>query len=184
MLETRNKPYTTTLGTIGKMKIYGLLFLITSLLASCNSGIDIQKRNLAIKKYDLMNYEDLEKPILMTVDDFFDGNNDISSIAPNLAEKPKISEYYRVFKKLLENEKVENVFVNIKDINIYENGKLDDSEWFFSDMIYVVGQISKNEVDEITKHLIPNEVDIDKEDIIRNLKPNYSELNVIYVWWD
>ena len=137
-----------------------------------------------VEKYDLMNYENLEKPILMNVDDFFDGNNDVASIAPNLSEKPKIAEYYKVFKRLLENDKVENVYVNIKDINIYENGKLNDSEWIFSDMIYIVGTITKNEISELTEHLKPDEVEIDKENIVRNLNPKYSELNVIYVWWD
>jgi hypothetical protein len=166
------------------MRIYGILTLILIFFTSCNSGIDIQKRNLAVEKYDLMNYENLEKPILMSVDDFFDGNNDIASIAPNLSEKPKVAEYYKVFKALLENEKVENIYVNIKDINIYENGKLNDSEWFFSDVIYVVGTITKNEVSELTEHLKPDEIEIDKENITRNLNPKYSELNVIYIWWD
>ncbi|MCL5246608.1 hypothetical protein M4I21_12355 [Cellulophaga sp. 20_2_10] len=166
------------------MKTYIKITLIALLLISCSSGIDVQKRNLAVEKYDLMNYESLEKPILMSVDDFFDGNNDISSIAPNLTEKPKLSEYYSVFKKILKNKNVEDVFVNIKDINIYENGKLRDSEWFFSDMIYIVGKISKSEVAELTEHLKPDEVEFDKGSIIQNIKPKYSELNVVYVWWD
>ncbi len=166
------------------MRIYGTLMIISILFISCNSGIDLKKRNLVVEKYDLMNYEDLEKPILMSVDDFFDGNNDVASIAPNLSEKPKISEYYKVFKKLLESEKVENIYVNIKDINIYENGKLNDSEWFFSDIIYVVGTISKNEVYKLTEHLKPDEIDIDQGNSIRSLDPKYSELNIIYVWWD
>ena len=137
-----------------------------------------------VEKYDLMNYESLEKPILMSVDDFFDGNNDVSSIAPNLSEKPKIAEYYEVFKTLLKNDKVEGIYVNIKDINIYKNGKLNDSEWFFSDMIYVIGTISKSEIYKLTKHLKPDKVEFDKENIIQNLKPKYSNLNVIYIWWD
>ena len=175
------------------MRKIGIIILISFAFYSCNnakkkntqnSTVDIVKRDIVVKKYNLLNFENVKKPILISVKEFFDGNNDIASIAPNLIEKPKISEYYKVFKELLENEKVENIFVNIKDINIYENGKLENSEWFYSDIIYIVGKIDKQEVIIKTKKLKPSEVDYDTENTIKKQNKKYSEMNVIYVFWN
>ena len=55
------------------------------------SSIDKQKRDEIVRKYDLLNFPNIKSPILMTLNEFFDGNNDDASIAPNLDEKPNIA---------------------------------------------------------------------------------------------
>ena len=48
----------------------------------------------------------LIEPTLISIDEFFDGNNDEASIAPNLIEKPKVSEYYKVLKKISDDMEI------------------------------------------------------------------------------
>lgn len=131
-----------------------------------------------------MNFSNLQQPIWMTIDEFFDGNNDEASIAPNLEKKPKVSEYYQIFKELRKNPKVVDVFVKINEVMIYEDGKLNDNEWFYSDVIYIVGDITKEEVKEAIKTLLPDEVEYDTEGQIKNLDKRFKDKNVVYVWWD
>lgn len=154
-------------------------------LTNCNSPtIDKDKRDIIVKKYDLMKFPNIEQPILVTIDEFFDGNNDEASIAPNLDIKPKVSEYYRILKKLAESDKVTDAFVEINEVMIYDDGKLNDKEWFFADVIYFIGDIDKDEVREATKTLHPDEVDYDREGRIENINRKYKGKNVVRVWWD
>ena len=169
---------------VDKMKnlILGLAILT---MTNCNTTtIDKRKRDILVKKYDLMNFANLQQPVLMTVDEFFDGNNDVASIAPNLEKKPNISDYYEVFKELRKNPRVVDAFVKINDVMIYEGGKLHDNEWFYTDMIYIVGDITKEEVKEATRTLLPDEVGYDDGGSIKNLDEKFKDKNVVYVWWD
>lgn len=162
-----------------------ILILILLILTRCNNPtIDLDKRDILIKKYDLMNFPNIPQPVLMTIDEFFDGNNDEASIAPNLDKKPNVSEYYQIFKELRKNPKVVGAFVKINEVMIYEDGKLSDNEWFYSDVIYIVGDITKEEVAEATRTLFPDEVEYDKEGQIKKLDEKFKDKNVIYLWWD
>jgi hypothetical protein len=67
---------------------------------------------------------------------------------------------------------------------IYDDGKLNDNEWFFSDMIYIIGDLSKEEIKEATKSLHPDEVEYDDEMTIRNIDEKYKDKKIIYIWWD
>jgi hypothetical protein len=169
------------------MKTLKIQILIVTLftLTNCNMPtIDKHKRDIVVKKYDLMNFSNLRQPILMTIDEFFDGNHDEASIAPNLDKKPKLSEYYEILKRLSENPKVVGAFVKINEVMTYEGGELKNDEWFYSDMIYIVGDITKEEVIEATTTLLPDEVEYDLEGQITNLDEKFKGKNVVYVWWD
>jgi hypothetical protein len=162
-----------------------LIFATLFTLMSCEmKTIDKEKRDLLVRKYDLMNFQNVQQPVLMSIDEFFSGNNDEASIAPNLEQKLEVSQYYKILSALRDNPKVIDAFVKINDVMIYEDGKLNDSEWFYSDMIYIVGDITKEEVREATKALLPDEVEYDSESDIRNRDPKFKHQNVIYLWWD
>ena len=148
------------------------------------NNIDIVKRDIVVKKYNLLNFPNLKEPTLISIDEFFDGNNDEASIAPNLIEKPKVSEYDKVLKKISENPKVTASFVKLNEVMIYDDGKLNDNEWFFSDMIYIIGDLTKEEIKEATKSLHPDEVEYDDEITIRNIDEKYKDKKIVYIWWD
>ncbi len=150
---------------------------------SANNPIDTAKRNKLVAKYDLLKFPNIKQPILLTVDEFFDGNNDEASIAPNLSEKPNMSKYYSILKNLADNPKTIVAFAEIKEVMLYD-GKLNDNEWFYSDIIYFVGDLTKEEIKAATKSLMPDEVEYDNENRIKVLNKKYADKNVVYVWWD
>lgn len=151
--------------------------------ATMKNSVDTTKRNILVKKYDLLNFPNNNQPILLTIDEFFDGNNDEASIAPNLSKKPNILEYFATLKKLNDNPKTVTAFVEIKDVMLYD-GKLDDNEWFYTDIIYIIGDLTKEEITEATKHLIPDEVEYNTENHIVELNEKYKGKKVVYIWWD
>jgi hypothetical protein len=165
--------------------VYVALTTLT-MLTSCNNPttIDIEKWDRLVKKYDLLKFPNLPQPILLTVDEFFDGNNDVGSIAPNLDRKPELSEYHKILKQISDNPKVVGGFVEIKEVMIYENGVLNDNEWFYTDIVYFIGDITKEEIRDATKALMPDNVDYEKEGRLVNLDKSFEGKNVVYVWWD
>jgi hypothetical protein len=52
------------------------------------------KREHLILKYNLLKFPNIKQPVLFTIDEFFDGNNDEGSISSNFETKLPISEYY------------------------------------------------------------------------------------------
>ena len=92
------------------------------------TAIDKIKRDQLVKKYDLLKFPDIKQPVLLTIDEFFDGNNDEGSIAPNLETKRPITEYYKILKELADNSKTIDAFAELKDVMIYDNGQLNDNE--------------------------------------------------------
>lgn len=172
-----------------------LIIALILLLTSCQNNtsttdkniektIDKAKRDYLVSKYDLLNFPDFKEPVFLTVDEFFDGNNDVASIAPNLDTKLPVKEYYQILKALSKSPKNMDVFVELKDVMINENGQLNENEWFYTDIVYFVGDFSKEEIKEITKSLQPDEVEYDNEKVIKGLGERYKNKKVVYVWWD
>ena len=148
------------------------------------TAIDKIKRDQLVKKYDLLKFPDIKQSVLLTIDEFFDGNNDEGSIAPNLETKRPMTEYYKILKELADNPKTIDAFAELKDVMIYDNGQLNDNEWFYSDVIYFVGDLTKEEIKEATKTLQPDVVEYDTENRIKGLSDKYKDKKVVYVWWD
>ena len=168
-----------------------LLFALTSCQNSHSTSdkkmkttIDKSKRDYLVNKYGLLKFPNIKQPVLLTVDEFFDGNNDEASIAPNLDAKKPMTDYYKILKGLAENPKTIDAFAEIKEVMIYDNGQLNDNEWFYTDIIYFVGELTKEEIKEATKSLQPDEVEYDTENRIKGLSEKYKDKNVVYVWWD
>jgi hypothetical protein len=108
--------------------ITALLFAITSCRNShstsnkpMDNAIDIVKRDQLVEKYDLLKFPNVKQPVLLTIDEFFDGNNDEASIAPNLESKKPIAVYYKILKALAGNPKTIEAFVELKDVMINDN---------------------------------------------------------------
>ncbi len=116
--------------------------------------------------------------VAVSVDEFFDGNVDDSSIGANLyPEQPSLQTFYDTFKTMLTSDKVENIFVRIADT--------EDSDWFYTDTVYVAGDATMEEVTEMLKALQPTEIYSDwlygKPVNIPNVNTNK---NIYSVWWD
>jgi hypothetical protein len=147
-------------------------------------SIDKEKRNHLVEKYDLLNFSKAKKPVLLSIDEFFDGNLDNASIAPNLDKKESINVYYKILKELAENPQTIDAFVEIKDVITYDDGQLYDNEWFYTDKVYFIGDLTKEEIKEATLILQPDDVDYEQESRIANINEKYKDKKVVYVWWD
>ena len=140
------------------------------------------------KKEELIRtLEDLGFPdenVVLTVDeffsndDFFNGPDDgMGSIGVNLIDYVSPKTFYETFKKLKGTGKVSEIYVQITDAD-------EPEEWFFTDTVYVVGQMSPDEISEIVESLSPDEIQEASNDSLPiNLRTKDND-KVFYLWWD
>ncbi len=109
---------------------------------------DPVKRKAFINKLEHKNNE-----WLVPIEEFFDGNNDESSIGCNLwPEHPGIDVFRTVFQRLQQREDVGMIYSCIKEV------EPDEESWPYADTIYVVGSISIADLTHETQSIQPTEV--------------------------
>ncbi|WP_249997651.1 hypothetical protein [Actinoplanes sp. M2I2] len=89
---------------------------------------------------------------------FFEGNEDLGSIGCNLIHHPGVRAFFTVLRDVREQPDVHDVQVGISEV-------LGDDEWPFSDHVYVVTRAPASEVLRLTAALNP-------------------EQEVSYEWWN
>lgn len=145
------------------------IILSTLILASC-----IDKKTPILNELKADGFP--VKEVAVTLETFFEGNNEFSSIGVNLYPiQPTPQYFYNVLKKIKSSSKTENIFVRISDA--------DEVEWFYTDTVYIVGDWKVDEIREIVKVLQPDEI----HDYWIYGKPvNVPQTNskVISLWWD
>jgi hypothetical protein len=77
---------------------------------------------------------------LLTLAEFFDGNDVVGSIGCNLTPTPVPSEFCDLFKRIAARPEVADVRVQVT--------MFDDPEWPFSDTVWVITSATPNEVSE------------------------------------
>jgi hypothetical protein len=107
-------------------------------LAKCNA----LKRDL---KWQL-------QPWIVSVDRFFDGNDDASSIGWNVTPYPGIDVFRDLLTGLLQRSDVEAVYAQLIELDLSEEG------WPCTDLVFVVGKIPPDELQNILSPLMPDEV--------------------------
>jgi hypothetical protein len=138
--------------------------------------IKADKRAILLKKIKQAGYP--KKEVFVSVDDFFDGNEDSGSIGVNIyPDAPSLPMFYQVLTKIQNNSKTNALLIRIADI--------DDTEWFYSDMAFINGEYSLSEVKKLFKPLKPDEV---YEGLMYNDKPNnipnHNTGKSYSIWWD
>ncbi len=137
------------------------------------------------KQEHLETFQSFEgQEIVLSLNDFFEWADD-GSIGYNLSlQSPYAPLFYDVFKKLLREENIEEIFVRIMDFN-----ESDDADWFTTDTVYVVGTITKEELQNLMEH---QEQEISPDEIQAgwmystpaNLPYAIPENKVLSMWWD
>lgn len=127
----------------------------------------------------LIEYGYPHKEVALSLDDFFNGNDNFGSIGVNIyPNQPPPGKFYEVFKRLIDQKKADFIYVRITDVE-------DPEDWFFSDLIYVVGSIGLNELQNLINDLMPFEIG---KGWLRKKPVNiYGDLNGKNVWsvvWD
>jgi hypothetical protein len=150
---------------------------------------NLQKRNSLIAKivpqYDAN--DNAEVMPVVGVAEFFDGNADEYSIAPNIVGSghPGLAEFQRVLSEIRDKPSVQDVL-----IAIHETPEADDPEdfdiWPDSDTVYVITSASPEELEQWAQPLKFSEV---SEGWSGGVKPAAAPppepgMRVLKLWWD
>jgi hypothetical protein len=118
---------------------------------------------------------------VVTLEEFFVGNNDLGSIGCNLNPHPGIERFFVVLQSIRSRPEVQDVLVTISECD--EN---DVTSWPFSDRIYVFTTASKDDLAKWAKELEPSEV-LD-DGFVGGVPPAAPQLRpgmkVLSLWWD
>ena len=117
---------------------------------------------------------------VVSLEDFFVGNEDYGSIGCNLSEHPGPQFFFDKLKEIRNRDSVQDVLVEISEV---EEG--DESMWPFSDRIYILSSAAKEEIAAWVASLMPDEIE---EGFAYGEPPSApplgKDVGVYGVWWD
>lgn len=128
-----------------------------------------------IKKCDFPH-----KEVAISLDEFFDSTNcSDDCIGVNLyPEQPSHEVFYQTFKGLIASGKADKIFIRISDID-------EPEDWFFTDTVYIIGNLTIDELKDAIKSLSPDEIYEDwSNGKPVNVETIGSGMKVYSVWWD
>ena len=128
------------------------------------------------KKHDLVaSIADQSEPRLAPIRQFFDGNDDLGSIGCNLMEHPGIAVFEKILVGLLDRKDVDAVYAQI-----FEDPG--DGCWLFTDTVLVVGDIPRQELQQLLEPLQPDEVA--PVTSVPMFIQQRHKAPALYAWWD
>jgi hypothetical protein len=87
---------------------------------------------------------------VVPLEPFFEGNEDIASIGPNLEPHPGVQMFYRVLRGIRERPEVSDVVLQVSEVMEGED------EWPFVEAAYVITSAPDEEVHEWARSLQPD----------------------------
>lgn len=136
-------------------------------------------RDRLIAKIVAQNAEGEVHETVVSLEDFFTGNDDRGSIGCNLGEQqPAIGEFYRKLREIRSRPNVQDVLVRIYEYD-------DPTSWPFTDTVYIISSAPLREVKDWVAPLLPDEVYAEwmygKPPAAPEPKPGMIPYSV---WWD
>lgn len=119
-----------------------------------------------------------KKEVFVSVEDFFDGNEDDGSIGVNIyPNPPSLQKFKEVLTEIKNADKTSTLLIRIADI--------EDSDWFYSDMVFISGNYTLSNVKKLFKVLKPDEVyeGLMYNDRLNNISNQISGRSYS-IWWD
>jgi hypothetical protein len=120
----------------------------------------------------------LPQLVLVPYERFFEGNDDVGSIACNVEAHPGVAWYYDTFKRIAANPGVKAIFVEISDVSQVEDN---DDSWPFSDKVHVVTKARDKQIEAWRRELQADEV-MPVEEIAGLEVPKGYRVQAF--WWD
>ncbi|WP_298338399.1 hypothetical protein [uncultured Algibacter sp.] len=147
------------------------IIIISILITGC-----VNKKEKLVDKIYSIGYPKNE--IVVSLEDFFDGNNDRASIGPNIhIDQPSPQEFYQYFSELKKSEKVDDILIRIQDV--------EDLDWPFTDTVYIISELSTEELKSKLTDLKPDEI---YDEWMYGKPINAPEIkdgfSIFSVWWD
>lgn len=114
---------------------------------------------------------------LVSLELFFEGNDDIGSMGCNLLEHPGTEKFYHVLKEIRNRSNVQDVLVEIMEY--------DEDTWPFSERVYIITSAKKYEVREWVKEIDVGDIGEGYEYGQPKVAPKLKEGYFVYsLWWD
>jgi hypothetical protein len=139
------------------------------------------KRQVLIEKIRRQSDQsDLDTPSpVVSLEDFFEGNQDLGSLGCNLIEHPGTDGFYRVLSDVRSRADVQDVLVEIYEIMEGED------EWPFSERVYILTSASPGDVLVWLASLEPSEIEEGWAGQAPPAAPALQAgMRVLAAWWD
>lgn len=127
--------------------------------------------------------------ILVSLEDFFDGNRFRYSIAANADPEPPYDTaeaWYELLKRIRNTDGIDNVLVAISMIEPYEGGRV--GMWPYADTIWIYSSLDRHAVASLVAPIEPDEVrDASMNDPNWDVTPPVAPAEGVrpyWVWWD
>ena len=143
-----------------------------------------EARNIGTKEGTVEAFiRDINKPPkpapVVSLEGFFEGNEDEGSIGCNLVQHPGIDSFYRVLKQIRGRDDVQDVLIEIYE---FED---EYADWPFSESVYIVTSATKEDVTEWMQPLQPDEIGEGWTGGRPSAAPEVKEGYKVYrAWWD
>ena len=135
--------------------------------------MNITKRNRLVEQLSVQ-----AEPLLLPIEVFFDGNDDLGSIGCNLPEHPSIATFRETFARIAGRSDVEAVYARISEVDP------GDDCWPFADTVFVVGAILASELAAELTTLEPDEVASAEDAMVLAVLAQKHSSPVLLAWWD
>ena len=141
--------------------------------------MDKEKRKQLIAIVKARGYADMASVrVLVTRQEFFEGNDDEGSIGCNLNDHPGVAAFDDAFRQIEDIDGVADVYFAITEID-----ETYDSIWPFTDTAYIVTRLAPSAFESVLRPLEPDEIAAGTESFANPPEiPAGSQL--IRVWWD
>src|SRR5688572_12361993 len=118
--------------------------------------------------------------LLVSVDAFFEGNDDEGSIGCNLDPHPGLERFRSVLKGVRDRPEVQDVFVGVSEVP-----DRDDDSWPFSESVFVLTSAPRSKVATWMRALEPDEVDAPPAGLeVGPLPTSRPGMKLTWIWWD
>lgn len=137
--------------------------------------MDLQKReSLVSRVLELGFANNGDQVVAVTPNEFFEGNDDISSLGRSLSPHPGLeSLYYHLIRFEQENE------VELY-VAIFEVDEEDEDIWPSSNCVYIVGEVESSAIRSLLNDVMASGVDD-----IGNVEINGQTLSDVFcLWWE
>jgi hypothetical protein len=119
-----------------------------------------------------------QEPQIVSIEKFFDGNDDLGSIGCNLMKHPGMDAFRNSLAGLLRRTDIQAVYARITELDP------GDDCWPFTDTIFIVGTISPNELRDILSPLGPSDVGPGGQFGDLTSIQHKHHAPVLAAWWD
>jgi hypothetical protein len=116
--------------------------------------------------------------VLVSRNQFFDGNDDLGSIGCNLFDHPGIAAFDDAFRLIEGMDGVASIYLAITEID-----ETNDTIWPFTDTAYIVTRLKPSTFADILQPLEPDEIGY-AEETFANPPTVPTGYRFVQVWWD